>query len=160
MAVKLTIPGPVCRTDYNTLVKASLADFGLEMAGRIGRVLFEFRDHLKKEKKNFKLRVFIEGHKMVSLKVKGGLGAMTRTKYKVDEDKIERYDWRTNAWQTLFFIGEISFAILAEVSRVLPQASEMAPWFRAISCAAGIARRMTGGRNEIKLAIKCEDNRV
>lgn len=59
----------------------------------IGFCVKKFKDEIYNEKKNFKLTVFdANGNKLVKFRVRGGLGGLTRTKYRVDNQAISRYD--------------------------------------------------------------------
>ena len=98
MVLKIQINGPVTRSDYNNIIKRSLSHYGQEMANRIGPLVNNFRDEMFSETKNFKFKIYLDDTEMVNFNVKGFFGRLTKTKYRINELGIERYDWRNKFW--------------------------------------------------------------
>ena len=101
------VDGPITHTKYIRFIKDCCIRVP-EYKEYIGACVKVFKDSDLNEKKNFKLTICGEfGLRLVSLKVKGGLGGLTRTKYRMDNESIYRYDWRQDFWTAVKLIGAI-----------------------------------------------------
>lgn len=100
MVIREIFSDPITRSDYNGLIKTCLRMWGRGIANSIGALIVEFRDNIY-EHSNFKVTFCCGGTKYLTVKVKGGFGKLSRTKYRVDESAIKRYDWRAKFWETL-----------------------------------------------------------
>ncbi|OMJ83808.1 hypothetical protein SteCoe_15218 [Stentor coeruleus] len=85
------LESPITRSDYNNLIKVCLKQWGHRVANSIGALIIEFRDNVKVDY-NFKVTFYYEGEACLNLLVTGGFGNITRSKYRVNEHIIERYD--------------------------------------------------------------------
>ncbi|OMJ86594.1 hypothetical protein SteCoe_11884 [Stentor coeruleus] len=104
MVIREIFSDPITRSNYNSLIKSCLRMWGHNIANKIGALIVEFRDSTL-ERSNFKVSFYIEKTKYATIKVQGGFGKLTRTKYKVNMNSIERYDWRAKVWRTVKKIG-------------------------------------------------------
>ena len=100
MVIREVFSDLITRSDYNSLIKSCIQMYGRSIANSIGALIVEFRDSIY-ESSNFKVSFFCGGTKYLTIKVRGGFGKISRTKYKVDESAIKRYDWRAKFWETL-----------------------------------------------------------
>ncbi|OMJ93329.1 hypothetical protein SteCoe_3681 [Stentor coeruleus] len=125
MVIKIVMEPPIIRTDYNNLIKRCIREFGHEKANHLGALITSFRDN-HNETRNFKFRIFIGKIKYVSFLVKGGWGKLTRTKYLIDESKIQRYDRRNNFWYVTFRIFQYGLKIAGAITEFIPHGGSIA----------------------------------
>lgn len=102
------IDPPINRSTYTQLIKECCINLK-DYKEYVGKCIASFRDEGLNEERNFKFTVKSErGEKLFCLRVTGGFGSISCTKYYVDHSGIYRYDWRTNFWEKLkTFLKEI-----------------------------------------------------
>jgi hypothetical protein len=121
------LKGPVTHSTYVKFIKHCCVEVPSEKE-YIGACVRVFKDEVPEEEKNFKLTVKSEdGSKLVRLKITGGLGAVTRTKYYIDNQKIQRYDWREGFWRVIKYIGTF-FNYVGRGFRVLDSSNMALEW--------------------------------
>jgi hypothetical protein len=151
--LKIEIEGPVTRTHYNDIIKQSLRKFGHEIAGMIGSKVNEFRDKLTNETKNFKFRLFHDEKKYVSFTVLGGWGRMFRSKYKIENTQIVRYDWRNNFWLKVAKIAYYGLKAAKFICHFVPGGAAAIPYLSIAQDATKMWRKTI--RNDRPISIEC-----
>lgn len=131
---------PITRSDYNTLIKKCLRQWGHRVANSIGALIIEFRDNIKDDY-NFKVAFYYEGEIYLVLLVTGGFGWATRSKYRINEHAIERYDWWSKLWQTLIKIVNFTAKVGMFVCLHVPGGALALPYFEAVSLVTGVIHR-------------------
>lgn len=114
---KRQIAPPISSSTYVQLIKECCVQLS-DCKEYVGACIKEFRDEaeIRNEKKNFKMTIKSEtGEKLFCLKVTGGFGSFTRTKYYVDNGRIWRYDWRDTMWKIIKFFAPIVKTVLTIV---------------------------------------------
>ena len=140
-ALKIVQAGPITRSDYNSIIKQALKKFGHETANMIGSKVNQFRDKMPNERKNFKFRLFSGGVKYVSFTVTGGW-RIFKTKYKIDDIDISRYDWRNNLWTKVGIIAGFGIKVAKAICYVVPGAQAAIPYLNALGGAVKFGRKM------------------
>ena len=91
MVLKVVISAPAYHSDYVQLIKKCLKKLGHETSNYIAARLKYFRESTSEER-NFKIKIIQDYRVILIFKVSGGHGSIFRTKYKIDELDIKRYD--------------------------------------------------------------------
>lgn len=121
------IDGPITNSKYIRFIKDCCVRVP-QHKEYIGACVKIFKDEKVDEEKNFKLTVCDErGYKLVRLRIRGGLGGLTRTKYKVDNQTISRYDWRQGFWSVLRYIGRF-FSGVGRMLRLTHSTANQIEW--------------------------------
>ncbi|OMJ83876.1 hypothetical protein SteCoe_15102 [Stentor coeruleus] len=141
MVLKETINNDIYPSDYTGLIKKCLRLWGHRIANSLGVLIIEFRDNIN-EKSNFKVKFYLGDKEYLVLKVKGGMGKLTRTKYLVNEDMIYRYDWRSNFWYRFFRIVNFSAKLAIFVCKTVPGGQLALPCLYAINAGTMVMKRM------------------
>ena len=97
MVLKLEIAGPYGHTDRAKLTKSCREYFGIDDATYLGARLKYFDEECR-ETKNFKIHIRRNYTKLLSYRVRGGYGRWFTSKYRIDEENIQRYDWLHSGW--------------------------------------------------------------
>ena len=140
-ALKISVEGPVTRSHYNNITKQALRKFGHERANEIGSKVTQFRDQMANEKKNFKFRLFTDGVKYVSFTVTGGF-RIFKTKYKIDDKDIIRYDWRNNFWTKVGQIIGYGIKIAKAICHFVPGGHVALPYLTILDGVNTLGRKM------------------
>ena len=127
MYYRSVIDGPVTNSKYVRFIKDCCVHAS-QHKEYIGACVRVFKEEKGDEEKNFKLTVCDEsGYKLVSLRVRGGAGKLTRTKYKIDSQAISRYDWRQGFWSVFKYIGRF-FVGVGRYLRLTHEVSNQIEW--------------------------------
>lgn len=141
MVLRHSVEGPVYSTNYTRLIKLCLHTWGHSIANSLGALIVEFRDNVS-ETTNFKVTFYLNGTKYLVFLVKGGIGRIARTKYRVTESSILRYDWRSNFWHRLMRIVNFATKIAYFVCKFVPGAQPALPYIKAASIGTKAIRHM------------------
>ena len=140
-ALKIVKEGPVTRSDYTDITRQALRKFGHERANEIASKVNQFRDQMVNEKKNFKFRLFTNGVKYVSFTVTGGWRIL-KTKYRIDDYDIKRYDWRNNFWTKVGQIIGCGIKIAKAICHVVPGGHLALPYLNMLEGINKFGRKM------------------
>ncbi|OMJ83807.1 hypothetical protein SteCoe_15217 [Stentor coeruleus] len=141
MVLRQSMEGPIFNSNYTRLIKLCLSTWGHNIANSLGALILEFRDNIG-ETENFKVTFYLDETKYLVLLVKGGLGRIARTKYRVNESSISRYDWRSNFWHKLMRIVNFATKIAFFVSKYVPGAQLALPYIGAARIGGRVISKM------------------